>query len=151
MVQLVSQQPMQNKMAALPSTLMIHLLKWEAWRKVPMSKAEWRDLSLAEHCSASVADSEVATETSTITAHESPSGSANDDETLRAASESTGSKSKGKGKSSSTNVKRGGVVQGADTKSSTSSTDNLVGKLNNLVTTDLTNIVEGRDFIMLSE
>ena len=32
-----------------------------------------------------------------------------------------------------------------------SNTDNLTGKLNNLVTTDLTNIVEGRDFPLLGE
>lgn len=31
------------------------------------------------------------------------------------------------------------------------STDNLVGKLNNLVTTDLANIVEGRDFMLLGQ
>lgn len=49
------------------------------------------------------------------------------------------------------------TTKGKDTASSsadpksTSSTDNLVGRLNNLVTTDLQNIVEGRDFVMLSE
>lgn len=34
---------------------------------------------------------------------------------------------------------------------SSDSTDNLVGKLNNLVTTDLANIVEGRDFMLLGQ
>lgn len=34
---------------------------------------------------------------------------------------------------------------------SSDSTENLVGKLNNLVTTDLANIVEGRDFMLIGQ
>ncbi|KAL5534538.1 hypothetical protein ACEPAG_1001 [Sanghuangporus baumii] len=49
---------------------------------------------------------------------------------------------KGKGKDSKDAL-------GDSAPKSKSSTDNLVGKLNNLITTDLTNIVEGRDFPML--
>jgi hypothetical protein len=37
----------------------------------------------------------------------------------------------------------------AEAKKSTSSADNLVGKINNLVTTDLGNITDGRDFLLV--
>ena len=53
--------------------------------------------------------------------------------------------SKGKGKDTTSDAPVGKDPQ------STSSTDNLVGKLNNLITTDLQNIVDGRDFPMLSK
>ncbi|KLO19974.1 P-loop containing nucleoside triphosphate hydrolase protein [Schizopora paradoxa] len=69
------------------------------------------------------------------------------DETVVASSSSVkSSSSKGKAKSS-------GESPTADKKpeesAHRSSTDNLTGKLNNLVTTDIQNIVEGRDFPLL--
>jgi hypothetical protein len=61
------------------------------------------------------------------------------DETVHASSASTSSTStKGKQKSSDAE---------ADDKKSTG--DNLVGKINNLVTTDLNNITEARDFLFM--
>lgn len=46
----------------------------------------------------------------------------------------------------STSKDTGGNLKGS---SSEDQTKNLVGKLNNLVSTDLNNIVEGRDFLMI--
>lgn len=63
--------------------------------------------------------------------------------------QSTQSKTKGKSSASSITSKTGNGKDEA--KESHSSTDNLVGMLNNLVTTDLNNIVEGRDFMLISE
>ena len=79
-----------------------------------------------------------------------------DDSNEETVTPSVQSNNKGKGKSSAASV------SGQSTKStkSTASTksvgessdgDNLVGKLNNLVTTDLSNITEGRDFLLISE
>ena len=61
--------------------------------------------------------------------------------------QSDSSKGKAKGKSAPSSI---ADKNGKDeSKESHSSTDNLVGKLNNLVTTDLNNIVEGRDFMLI--
>lgn len=90
---------------------------------------------------ASISESPIATE---VSAASSVSG----DETLRAASESTQGKRKKKD-AASVASKLTGALKDSESKGSSSSTDNLVGKLNNLVTTDLQNIIEGRDFMML--
>ena len=77
------------------------------------------------------------------------------DETLHAsnASVKSGSSSKGKGKTngSSKRTPQEDATTPDKKAKHTSNTDNLVGKLNNLVTTDLSNIVEGRDFPLLCE
>lgn len=84
---------------------------------------------------ASIADSDTQTEGTTINGSEvQPSN---------ASVKSTSSKGKGK-------VAEPSLEASVKDVKSTSSTDNLVGKLNNLITTDLQNIVEGRDFCMLS-
>ncbi|KAG6857595.1 hypothetical protein H0H87_010163 [Tephrocybe sp. NHM501043] len=65
------------------------------------------------------------------------------DDTLRASSSSiktTGSK---KGKESNAATSKASGTEGS------SSADNLVGKINNLVTTDMMNIVEARDFLLV--
>ena len=87
----------------------------------------------------------------------STSGStAGGESTLRASTASVRSvqsgKGKGKGNSSASSIASKNGGDGKDeAKDSHSSTDNLVGKLNNLVTTDLNNIVEGRDFMLVRE
>lgn len=59
---------------------------------------------------------------------------------------------KGKGRSVTPSITSKNDAGGKDVvENSHSSTENLVGKLNNLVTTDLNNIVEGRDFILIRE
>lgn len=44
-----------------------------------------------------------------------------------------------------------GSVKGGATKPETKSTNNLVGKINNLVTSDLVNITSGLDFLFVGE
>ena len=71
------------------------------------------------------------------------------DETVAASSSSVkSSSSKGKAKSSSESPT---TDKKPEEPAHRSSTDNLTGKLNNLVTTDIQNIVEGRDFPLLSK
>lgn len=41
-------------------------------------------------------------------------------------------------------------VRGEEKKASTEKGGNLVGKINNLVSTDLNNIIDGRDFLMVA-
>ncbi|KAG1757959.1 hypothetical protein EDB19DRAFT_1936472 [Suillus lakei] len=89
--------------------------------------------------SASVAGS------STAAADESTDGSG--DETLQASAETMSTSSTKKGKQKSQDVK-----EDLDSSSKKhSSADNLVGKINNLVTTDLGNITDGRDFLMVGK
>ena len=78
---------------------------------------------------ASIADSDATTEVTTLNGTETQPGNAS----MKSDAD------KGKGKN----------TKGDVAPKSKSSTDNLIGKLNNLVTTDLQNIVEGRDFVML--
>lgn len=82
----------------------------------------------------SIAESDTVTEATTITS--------NGTEPSNASIKSDANKGKGKDSKDGSN---GSISKGK------SSTDNLVGKLNNLITTDLNNIVEGRDFPMLSK
>lgn len=101
---------------------------------------------------ASVVESEGQTEgASSHGDNASPSGSS-DEATLAGSQAGTltgkSKASKGKGKD----------ADAASTKSETTgkpkpqpTSRNLVGKLNNLVTTDLSNITSGRDFVMLCE
>lgn len=88
--------------------------------------------------SASVAGS------STAAADESTDGSA--DETLQASAETISTSSTKKGKQKSQDV----TEELDSSPKKHSSADNLVGKINNLVTTDLSNITDGRDFLMVA-
>ena len=81
---------------------------------------------------ASVADSETQTEGTTLV------NGNGDQHSVKSTS------SKGKAKSVTPSQS-----EDASKPESRSGTDNLVGKLNNLVTTDLSNITEGRDFLLL--
>lgn len=80
--------------------------------------------------------------------HEERNGSSNssEDETVRASTIS--------GSSTAVNKKGKDVpklaVPKTVTAQPTTGSGNLVGKINNLVTTDLNNLVEGRDFLFLS-
>ena len=65
------------------------------------------------------------------------------DETLRASSSSAISSSSNKGKDKATKL-----FKDAD-KDEGSGGGNLVGKINNLISTDLANIVEARDFLLV--
>ncbi|KAG2070718.1 hypothetical protein BDR04DRAFT_1053972 [Suillus decipiens] len=82
---------------------------------------------------------------STAAGDQSTDGSG--DETLHASAETISTSSTKKGKQKSQDVK-----EELDDPSSKkhSSADNLVGKINNLVTTDLSNITDGRDFLMIA-
>lgn len=71
------------------------------------------------------------------------------DETLRASSSSVKSSASSKGKSKSKSTKEDDKASKQTDKDGHSSADNLVGKINNLVTTDLNNIVDSRDFMMV--
>jgi hypothetical protein len=86
--------------------------------------------------SASVAGS------STAAADENTDGSG--DSTLQTSSETISTSSAKKGKQKAQDAK-----EDSDSSSEkNSSADNLMGKINNLVTTDLTNITDGRDFFL---
>ncbi|KAF5377185.1 hypothetical protein D9615_006331 [Tricholomella constricta] len=67
------------------------------------------------------------------------------DDTLGASSSSVKSDSSKKGKGRAAKPFKGAESEPA----ASSSADNLVGKINNLVTTDLANIVESRDFLLV--
>ncbi|KAH8120523.1 hypothetical protein DFH11DRAFT_1560461 [Phellopilus nigrolimitatus] len=100
---------------------------------------------------ASIAESDVQTEGTMVNGRDS--SYVGGDETLQSSTASIKSNaSKGKGKGTAPSV-TGRSINSAKSDASlppsTSSTDNLVGKLNNLITTDLQNVVEGRDFLML--
>lgn len=105
--------------------------------------------------SASIADSDELTEGTTVNG-EGSSASGSGDETLRQSSRESsvnGKLDKGIRKSVASSISgKSSRSQKSDPHPvSSSSTDNLVGKLNNLVTTDLANIVEGRDFMLLGQ
>lgn len=94
--------------------------------------------------SASVSEQPISTETS-----ESSTGSG--DETL---AQSISSSVKSASKSTKKDKQKPKDKEAADPKTTPakeSSADNLVGKINNLVTTDLNNITEARDFLMFGE
>ncbi|TDL28857.1 P-loop containing nucleoside triphosphate hydrolase protein [Rickenella mellea] len=96
---------------------------------------------------ASVADSEEHGDSGD--ADDSPVGSSADD-TLRASTSSVKSdSSKAKGKDPSASVSGKSSTSAKVDSEKSGSDDNLVGKLNNMVTTDLNNITEGRDFLLL--
>ncbi|KAH9945600.1 hypothetical protein B0H21DRAFT_822934 [Amylocystis lapponica] len=91
---------------------------------------------------ASIAEPSAAAEDS----HEAPaSGSGSEDGTSHSSTLSVDTTSKGKQKSAT-------PPESPDSKKAApadSKTGNVIGKINNLVTTDLTNLVDGRDFLML--
>jgi hypothetical protein len=80
---------------------------------------------------------------STVALDESTEGSS--DETLQTSAETISTSSVKKGKQKAQDAKEDSETS---SKKKHSSADNLVGKINNLVTTDLSNITEGRDFLM---
>ncbi|RPD81341.1 multidrug resistance-associated ABC transporter [Lentinus tigrinus ALCF2SS1-7] len=81
--------------------------------------------------------------------HDSPSGSnASEDETVRASTISTASTAATK-KGKEPAVKKSEAPKDAPAEPSTGS-GNLIGKINNLVTTDLNNLVDGRDFLFIA-
>jgi hypothetical protein len=97
------------------------------------------------------------TETDADSPDVSADGSEAGDETLvgsstgaRSASQGSSTTVKGKSKSKKTPS----VAESTESKThadGSSKADNLVGRINNLITTDLNNIVDGRDFLMLGE
>jgi hypothetical protein len=82
---------------------------------------------------------------STAVLDESIDGSG--DETLQTSSATISMASAKKGKQKAQDSKE----ESESSSKKHSSADNLVGKINNLVTTDLNNITEGRDFLMASK
>ncbi|TDL29986.1 P-loop containing nucleoside triphosphate hydrolase protein [Rickenella mellea] len=72
------------------------------------------------------------------------------DDTLRASAHSvTSDSSKAKGKDTGASVSGNGSTGTMADSETSDKGDNLVGKLNNMVTTDLNNITDGRDFLLL--
>ncbi|KAG0697813.1 hypothetical protein DFH29DRAFT_984146 [Suillus ampliporus] len=96
-----------------------------------------------ESTAPSTPDSASVAGSSTAAADESTDSSS--DETLQANSETISTSSTKKGKKKSQDVKE----EPESSPKKHSSADNLVGKINNLVTTDLSNINDGRDFLLL--
>ncbi|KAG2123601.1 hypothetical protein DEU56DRAFT_829341 [Suillus clintonianus] len=96
-----------------------------------------------ESTAPSTPDSASVAGSSTAAADESTDGSG--DETLHASAETLSISSTKKGKQKAQDVK-----EELDKSKKHSSADNLVGKINNLVTTDLSNITDGRDFLMVA-
>ncbi|KZT65009.1 P-loop containing nucleoside triphosphate hydrolase protein, partial [Daedalea quercina L-15889] len=83
---------------------------------------------------------------STVTTAVGTPDNASEDETARASTISSSTKGKGKSKVSS----EGGESRKEGTKNSEDAKGaNLVGKINNLVTTDLDNLINGRDFLFI--
>jgi len=70
------------------------------------------------------------------------------DETLQTSSATISTSSTKKGKQKAQDQKE---EKSESSSKKHSSADNLVGKINNLVTTDLSNITDGRDFLMASK
>ncbi|KAI5124482.1 hypothetical protein M0805_008364 [Coniferiporia weirii] len=101
---------------------------------------------------ASIAESDAHTESTAVNGEGNVCASGSGDESPLSSSASTKSNaSKGKGKDGhSTSGRSASLKPETNAPTSTSDTGNLVGKLNNLITTDLQNIVEGRDFMMLT-
>lgn len=82
--------------------------------------------------------------------NESPTNSNSDGDTMRASTVSVTASATAKGK------QRAGSVSGESRKSVSNAASaegeksgNLVGKINNLVTTDLDNLINGRDFLFI--
>lgn len=131
-----------------------HALRIRMKAQIASDKSVSREASAASTPdSASIADSDEQTEGSTVVG-EGSAANGSGDETLRHSSRESsvnGKRDKAKRKSVASSISgKSTVKQKLDPQpDSSSSTDNLVGKLNNLVTTDLANIVEGRDFILL--
>ncbi|THH11785.1 hypothetical protein EW145_g436 [Phellinidium pouzarii] len=96
-------------------------------------------------------DANTELEGTTANSSEVAGANATSDETLLPSSPSMDSNaSKGKGRNApSISGKSTSSKVGTDSPTSSGDSDNLVGKLNNLITTDLQNIVDGRDFVML--
>jgi hypothetical protein len=101
--------------------------------------------STASSTAPSTPDSASVVGSSTAAADESTDGSG--DETLQASAETVSISSTRKGKQKSQDVKE--ELDNSSKKHS--SADNLVGKINNLVTTDLSNVTDGRDFLMVGK
>ncbi|KAG1769620.1 hypothetical protein EDD22DRAFT_868510 [Suillus occidentalis] len=97
-----------------------------------------------ESTAPSTPDSASVAGSSTAAADESTDGSG--DETLEASAETISISSTKKGKQKSQDIKE----EPDSLPKKHSSADNLVGKINNLVTTDLSNITDGRDFLMIA-
>ncbi|KAG1889339.1 hypothetical protein F4604DRAFT_1711826 [Suillus subluteus] len=95
-----------------------------------------------ESTAPSTPDSASVAGSSTAAVDESTDGSG--DETLQASAETISISATKKAKQKSQDVKE---LDSSSKKHS--SADNLVGKINNLVTTDLSNITDGRDFLMV--
>lgn len=74
-----------------------------------------------------------------------PSSSNSEDQTLRSSVDSSSVEAN----SQSSKGKQKEPVSASAPAKSDSTADNLVGKMNNLVTTDLNNITQGRDFLLL--
>ncbi|KAG2160129.1 uncharacterized protein EDB93DRAFT_1113551 [Suillus bovinus] len=102
------------------------------------------DKKLGESTAPSTPDSASVAGSSTAAADESTDGSG--DETLQASAETSSTSSSKKYKHKSQNVKE----EPDSSPKQYSSADNLVGKINNLVTTDLNNINDGRDFLLVA-
>jgi hypothetical protein len=98
-----------------------------------------------ESTAPSTPDSASVAGSSTAAADESTDGSG--DETLQASAETISISSTKKGKQKSQDIKE----EPDSLPKNHSSADNLVGKINNLVTTDLSNITDGRDFLMIGK
>ncbi|KAF9229723.1 P-loop containing nucleoside triphosphate hydrolase protein [Gyrodon lividus] len=105
-------------------------------------KAEVPDTVKSTESTVSTPDSASIAESSTV-AEGSPESSVDDAQSSSTSTlNSSTTKGKQKGKDKANDAE-------AQVKKSTSSADNLVGKINNLVTTDLGNITDGRDFLLV--
>lgn len=116
-----------------------HALRIRMKAELPDGKRSGESTPSSTPDSASVAGS------STAAADESTDGSG--DETLQASTETASTSSTKKDKRKSQDVKE----EMDNSSKQHSSADNLVGKINNLVTTDLSNLTDGRDFIMVGK
>ncbi|KAG1908484.1 uncharacterized protein F5891DRAFT_993333 [Suillus fuscotomentosus] len=115
-----------------------HALRIRMKAELPDGKKSGESTPSSTPDSASVAGS------STAAADESTDCSG--DETLQASTETASTSSTKKDKRKSQDIKE----EMDNSSKQHSSADNLVGKINNLVTTDLSNLTDGRDFIMVA-
>ncbi|KAH7883936.1 hypothetical protein F5I97DRAFT_2075294 [Phlebopus sp. FC_14] len=113
-----------------------HALRIRMKAELPESSKDI-DSTLSTPDSASIAESTTA-ESSTVIGDSRESSI---DEAQSTSGSTTTSSAKGKQKA------KGKQNDGVESKKPQSSADNLVGKINNLVTTDLGNITDGRDFL----
>ena len=116
--------------------------------RIKAETAESPSASRATSVATTPDNASIAEASEDATAHGSPSGStASEEETVRASTFSTASTAapkKGKEPAKKVEEQKPAVSPSAGS-------GNLVGKLNNLVTTDLNNLVEGRDFLFVGE